>query len=91
MLLWPTLPQRTPRCRFGEGMIRPVVAFTRGGALVAATKDEVRIYSTENETLRAISTSRGPGTAPIAVVAAEGLDEFALFMENGEVLVQQLP
>lgn len=91
VLMWPTPPQRLMRCNFGEGMARPMVAFTRGGALIAATKEEIRIYSTENENLRILANSPGPGKNPIAVVPAEGLNEYALFLENGEVLVQQAP
>jgi len=34
MLLWPKPPRRMPQSRFGEGMKRPVVTFTRGKGTV---------------------------------------------------------
>lgn len=88
VVLWPDTPGRK-QCRFGQGMMSPVIGFTRGGDLISVTKSEVRIYRTEAETLEIVCSVNGPGEEPFAVLPADGVDEFGIFLKNGEVQVWQ--
>jgi tetratricopeptide (TPR) repeat protein len=86
VVLWPDSAEKK-QCRFGQGMQSPVIGFTRGGDLVAATKSEVRVYRTESESLGIACSVNGPGDEPYAVLPADGVDEYALFLKNGDVQV----
>ncbi len=88
VVLWPEgKGGKQNRINFGQGMFAPVIGFTRGGDLIAATKTEVRVYHTEGETLVISCSVAGPGEEPYAVLPAEGVDEYALFLKNGDVQI----
>jgi hypothetical protein len=87
VIAWPRLRDRGEFTRFGEGMEKPVIGFSRGGNLVAATTSEFRVYSTDQEKLKLIATGQVQGGEPIAVLSAAALDEFAIVTRTGEVRV----
>ncbi|HYF50596.1 MAG TPA: hypothetical protein VEJ63_14385 [Planctomycetota bacterium] len=84
VLFW---PQENKQEKFAVGLTRPAIGFTRGGELIAATKEEIRIYQTESARLQIIATTAGPGHQPVSVLPATRIDEYALILENGDVQV----
>jgi hypothetical protein len=88
LLFW---PQENKQEKFAVGLSRPAIAFTRGGELIAATKDEIRIYRTDDTRLQIIATTPGPGHIPVSVLPASRIDEYALILENGDVQVFRIP
>src|SRR5205085_4051954 len=76
---------------FGEGLPDPLVAFTRGGMLVALTPDEGRVYRTNEGRVVHHSTFPGPKAPLLAVVPTARVNEFAVFTAAGVVRVYQVP
>jgi hypothetical protein len=70
---------------FGDDLQQPVAALTHGGALVAATAKEGRIYDVVDGQLLCRRSFEGPGTPPIAAVPTAGADRFAVFTYDGRV------
>lgn len=87
MLLWPDGPN-TP---FGDGLTDPLVAFTRGGTLVAADAREGRVYRTDGGAPHRRGDFAGLGANPVALTPTNRLNEFAAFAADGKVTVYQVP
>jgi tetratricopeptide (TPR) repeat protein len=76
---------------FGDGLIDPLITFTRGGFLVAAAADIGRVYRTAGNDARKVGEFSGPGAGAIALTPTDRLDEFALFTSEGKVSVYKMP
>jgi tetratricopeptide (TPR) repeat protein len=77
--------------RFAEGMNAPVIAFTRGGTLIARDDNELRVYFTEGDRLSHASSFRVDSPRPIAMLPTPQLDEFATISASGLVQIFRLP
>jgi tetratricopeptide (TPR) repeat protein len=84
VLCWGRLDQRHFET-FAHDMVKPTVCINRGGWLVAANESEIQVYSTHEEKLRFHARRPGPGAAPIAVMPAQHIDQFAICTAQGVV------
>jgi tetratricopeptide (TPR) repeat protein len=75
----------------GEGLLSPRFAFTRGGALVAVTKSEIRIYRFDGKRPDYRGSVDGMGfdaaDPAAAVLPTDRMDEIALIAPGGRVRV----
>ena len=76
---------------FAQGLADPHVAFTRGGALVAADRERGRVYRTDTGDLRHALDFGGVGPDVIALTPTDHANQFAAFTSGGQVTVYQLP
>lgn len=77
--------------RFGDGLERPLVAFTRRGLLVAVDGTTGRVYRTDGDAPRRRGDFLVSPPRPLAVTRTDRLDGFALFTIDGNVTVYQVP
>jgi hypothetical protein len=77
--------------RFGDGLIAPLLRFTRGGMIVAADATEGRTYRAEQSVTRAGRFDVPGGKTPLALTPTDQLHGFALFTNDGNVQVFQIP
>jgi tetratricopeptide (TPR) repeat protein len=76
---------------FAHGMINPVIGFTRGAALVAASRDEMRIYRTDGFKVSKPATFTINEMNAMAVCAASKMNEIGIIGSNGRVCVYEIP
>ena len=76
---------------FVDGLIDPLITFTRGGHLVAVAADVGCVYRTAGNDARKVGEFAGPGPGAIALTPTDRLDEFALFTADGKVTVYKMP
>ena len=76
----------------GEAMTDPVLAFTRGGMLVAVSRGLGRAYHIGGGSARLHSAFTSPTTErpPVAVTSTDMFNHFAVFTADGTVKVFQL-
>ncbi|MGI8981284.1 MAG: hypothetical protein ACR2FY_18820 [Pirellulaceae bacterium] len=84
MVLWGESAEGTQTI-FARDLMSPVVGLNRGGYLVAATAERVQVYRTTNTPLPYLGEAAGPGTEPIAILAHEQIDQFAILSADGRV------
>lgn len=76
--------------QFGEGMSEPKIGFTRSGLLVAADRQEARVYRTDGFTLWRHASFPIHGIVPIAVCPAAKLNEIGFIAADGLVRVVEI-
>lgn len=90
VLLWGDGPQarRTP---FASDMVEPRAALARDGSLIAASKDEIDIYSTSGGHLQRRYRWPGDGAPTVAVLATRRMNRFAIVHANGRLEISDVP
>ena len=68
----------------------PLAAFTGNGTLVLLAENEGRLCEVSAKAAPQSSSFAWPGKAPIAVVRADGSNQFAVFSADGKVQVFRL-
>ena len=84
VVLWGESADST-QTMFARDLMSPVVGLNRGGYLVAATAERVQVYRATNSPLPYLGEAAGPGTEPIAILAHEHVDQFAILSADGRV------
>lgn len=89
VILWGDHAQaeQTP---FASEMVDPRIALTRRGWLVAASKDEIDVYSTGGGELSLHARAAGSGAAPLAALATHAFNQFALVYPGGRVAIYRI-
>ena len=82
---------RGPLEPFATDLVCPVTAFTAAGDLVAADGEGCEVYGTHEGSLKLKAALSGFREQPLAVLPLPKPDQFALFLENGELAVYQVP
>ncbi|MBI4615945.1 MAG: tetratricopeptide repeat protein [Planctomycetes bacterium] len=72
---------------FGQDLARPALAFIPGGALIAASAREGRVYDAGGTHVAVHATFEGSGSDPVAVLPAPRVGEFAVVAASGEVRI----
>jgi hypothetical protein len=72
-------------------MADPCLALSRSGMIIAASKDEIDVYTGTRGRLRLVLRGAGPGWRPVAALAPRHADHFALMAPDGRVVVYGLP
>lgn len=75
---------------FADDLAEPAVGLTRGGWLVAATRDRIEVYSTQSGKVTLHAHLDGPGAPPFAVLTGPYTDQFAVCTVSGKVQVFQV-
>jgi hypothetical protein len=70
---------------FAQDLLAPVVGLNRGGYLIAATSHRVQVYRTSSESLPYVGESSCRGVEPIAILAHEQLNRFAVLAADGRM------
>jgi hypothetical protein len=78
-----------PQTPFASEMVEPCIALTRGGFLVAASKDEIDVYTTGSGQLELHARMPGNGATPLAVAPTHGANEFAIIYCDGRVAIHR--
>jgi hypothetical protein len=91
VLYWGDFSPRGPLETFAAGLSGPVVNFTAAGDLVAADQEGCEVYATGERSLKLKGELSGWRGQPLAVLPLPKPDQFALFLETGEVAVYQVP
>jgi tetratricopeptide (TPR) repeat protein len=71
-------------------LVDPLAAFTADGNLVLLGEGEGRICSLNARTLEGIAPFRWPGGKALALVRADGPNQFAIFAQDGQVTLFKL-
>lgn len=79
------------RASFATDLVRPVVRFTRGGWLVAASAAACQVYRTEGHRIRLQAECPGGKVEPLAVLDMADPNRFALFGMDGAIRLYQMP
>jgi hypothetical protein len=91
ILYWENFYHRGLAESFATDLADPVADFTGGGDLVAASVDGCEVYSTQDRRIKLKAELSGLRTRPLAVLPLPRPDQFALFGEDGELAVYQVP
>jgi hypothetical protein len=86
-----SFPPRGPLESFATGLARPVVNFTAAGDLVAVDQEGCEVYASHQRSLKLKAEMSGWRPRPLAVLPLPKPDQFALFLETGEIAVYQVP
>jgi hypothetical protein len=89
VLYWDDSAQR--RASFATELTRPVVRFTMGGWLVAASTSACQVYRTEGHRIRLEADCSGGKAEPLAVLDTDNPNQFALFEADGAIRLYQMP
>jgi hypothetical protein len=79
------------RATFATELESPVVRFTKGGWLVAASADKSQVYRTEGHRIQLEAESSGSKVPLLGILDTVNPNQFALFGEDGAVQLYQLP
>jgi hypothetical protein len=80
-----------PHTTFATELAEPVLGLNRGGWLIAATANNLEVFSTSGGKLHFAATAAGPSDEPIAVLPTSENNRFALFTATGQVLIYEIP
>ncbi len=80
-----------PHTAFAADLVEPVVGINRGGWLIAATSETVEVFSTANGKLNFLATAPAPANRPLAVLATDHNQRFAIVSETGQASVYEIP
>jgi tetratricopeptide (TPR) repeat protein len=69
----------------------PCVTLARDGFVIAASKQEIDVYSAARGRLRLELRAVGPGWQPLAALAPRHVNRFALMAPDGRIVVYDLP
>jgi hypothetical protein len=75
---------------FAQDLHQPVAALTRGGHLVAASREEIQVYDTAGGKLKFRAQVIGIGAEPVAVLPTLRRDEFIVAHASGRLLIYQV-
>lgn len=89
MLFWGH-PARVNGVPFAQELHQPVACFTRGGHVVAASRQEIQVYDTAGGELKFRAQVIGIGVEPVAVLPTLKRDEFIVAHADGRLLVYQV-
>lgn len=70
---------------FAQDLMSPVVGLNRGDYLIAATSHRVQVYRTSSESLPYVGETSCRGVEPIAILAHEQLNRFAILSADGRI------
>lgn len=70
-------------------LFEPVIGMNRGGRILAATRDEIQLYSTLNGNLLFQGKHPGPKINPLAVLPTDDTSTIAVVTEDGTVTVYE--
>ncbi len=76
---------------FATEMTSPLAAFTQRGWLAVAARNEYSVYGTQDRRLAVKAAGIIVGQEPIAVVATDHADQFAVCDNVGNVVVLEMP
>lgn len=76
---------------FGKELESPQAIFTQHGRLVVAAKDECQVYQTQDRKLIFKAIGPGSATPPIAVMATDHAQRYAVCDSEGRVAVYGIP
>jgi tetratricopeptide (TPR) repeat protein len=86
VLLWGDGPNAT--CApFATEMVEPRIALARDGSLIAASKDEIDIYSTADGHLKLQHRRPGLGSVTLAVFTTRLVNRFATVQVDGRICI----
>jgi len=80
-----------PHTTFASELAEPAVGLNRGGWLIAATADNIEVFSTTGGKLHFAATAPGPQDQPLAVLSTPENHRFALITQSGQVLIYEIP
>ena len=86
VMLWGDGPH-VSRMPFASEMVEPRIALTRNGSLIAASKDEIDVYSTADGRLKLRHRWAGLGSAPLAVLTTRLVNRFATVQADGRICI----
>ncbi|MBI1913167.1 MAG: hypothetical protein HYS12_00155 [Planctomycetes bacterium] len=91
ILYWENFYHRGLAETFATELAGPVAGFTAGGDLVAAATGGCEVYSTQDRRVQLKAELSGLRARPLTVLPLPRPDQFALFSEDGELAVYQVP
>lgn len=90
LLLWGN-DQRAASTSFASDLPAPLIALTRDGSLVAASQDEIELYSTRDSRLTLRERLRTSQSSPLALVASGASNRVALLYSDGRLVIGEIP
>jgi hypothetical protein len=72
---------------FAHSLSEPIAGFTRGGRVVAASRQEIEVYDTQGGQLHLRARVTGNREQPIGVLSLPQSDQFAVAYTDGKLLV----
>jgi tetratricopeptide (TPR) repeat protein len=89
LVLWGN-DDRATKAPFASDMESPRVALSRDGTLIAASAEQIEMYSTSDGRLRLRGRYPGTGTPPVAVLTTRLLNRYALLRGDGRLTIHDV-